>query len=66
MGSREFTNTLTKMLVSQEGTNTVTSLQGDDALALVNVLDQVSKPPEVQEIVDMLYFVHQFGNKYLR
>jgi hypothetical protein len=42
--SREFPNTLTKMLASQEGVNTAMSLQGDDALTLVDILDQVSRP----------------------
>jgi hypothetical protein len=42
--SREFPNTLTKMLASQEGMNTAMSMQGDDALALVEILDQVSRP----------------------
>ena len=41
---RGFPNTLTKMLASQEGTNTAMSLQGDDAMTLVDVLDHVSKP----------------------
>jgi hypothetical protein len=42
--SREFPNALAEMLASQEGTNTAMSLQGDDALTLVDVLDQVSRP----------------------
>ena len=42
--SREFPNTLTKMLASQEGMNTAMSLQGDDAMTLVEILDQVSRP----------------------
>jgi len=42
--SREFQNSLTKVLASQEGMNAVMSLQGDDALALVDILDQVSRP----------------------
>ena len=42
--SREFPDLLTKMLASQEGVNTAMSLQGDDALTLVNILDQVSRP----------------------
>ena len=42
--SREFPSTLTKMLASQEGMNTAMSLQGDDALTLVDILDQVSRP----------------------
>lgn len=41
--SREFSNTLAKMLASQEGVNIAMSLQGDDALTLVDVLDQVSR-----------------------
>ena len=40
--SREFPNALTKMLASQEGVNTALSLQGEDALTLVDILDQVS------------------------
>lgn len=40
--SREFPNTLTKMLASQEGMNAAMSLQGDDAVTLVDILDQVS------------------------
>ena len=43
IGLREFPNTLTRMLASQEGTNTALSLQGDDASALVDILDQVSR-----------------------
>ena len=42
--SREFPSALTKMLASPEGENTAISLQGDDALTLVDILDQVSKP----------------------
>lgn len=42
--SREFPNTLAKMLSSQEGMNTAMSLQGEGALALVEILDQVSRP----------------------
>jgi len=42
--SREFPNALTSMLESQEGMNTAMSLQGDDALTLVDILDQVSVP----------------------
>jgi len=41
--SREFPNTLTQMLASQEGINTAMSLQGDDAQTLVDILDQVSR-----------------------
>ena len=40
--SREFSSRLSKMLASQEGVNTAMSLQGDDALTLVDILDQVS------------------------
>ena len=40
--SREFTETLAKMLSSQESVNTVMSLQGNDAQDLVDFLDQVS------------------------
>ena len=42
--SGEFQNALTKMLASQEGVNTAMSLQGDDAVTLVDILDQVSSP----------------------
>jgi len=42
--SREFPKTLTNTLASQEGINTAMSLQGDDALTLVDILDQVSVP----------------------
>ena len=41
IGSNEFSNTLTKMLASQEGMNAAMALQGDDALTLVDILDQV-------------------------
>ena len=41
---RELPNTPTTMLTSQEGTNTAVSLQGDDALTLVDILDQVGRP----------------------
>ena len=43
--SREFPDTLTKMLASQENVNTALSLQDEDALTLVNILDldQVSR-----------------------
>ena len=40
---REFPNALTTMLASQEGMNTAVSLQGDDVLALVDILDQVGR-----------------------
>ena len=42
--SREFSNILAKTLASQEDMNTAMSLQGDDVLILVDVLDQVSRP----------------------
>ena len=42
--SKEFPNTLAKVLASQEGMDAAVSLQGDDALALVDVLDQVGRP----------------------
>ena len=42
--SMDFPNTLNKMLASQESMNTAMSLQGDDALTLVEILDQVSRP----------------------
>ena len=41
--SKEFPNLLTEMLASIEGVNTAMSLQGDDALTLVDILDQVSR-----------------------
>ena len=41
--SKGFPNALTKMLASQEGVNMAVSLQGDDALTLVDILDQVSR-----------------------
>jgi len=41
--SKEFPNALTELLASQEGVNAAMSLQGDDALTLVDVLDQVSR-----------------------
>ena len=37
----EFSNTLTKMLASQEDIDAAMSLQGDDALTLVDILDRV-------------------------
>ena len=40
---RKFLNTLTKMPASQKGMNTAMLPQGDDALALVDILDQVSR-----------------------
>ena len=46
----EFPNTLTKMLASQEGVNTAMSLQGDDALTLVDILDQVSRSSTTREL----------------
>ena len=47
IGSREFPNTLTTMLASPEGLNTAMSLQGDDAVTLVDILDQVSRPTQI-------------------
>ena len=44
VGSEEFPSILAKMLASPEGVNTAMSLQGDDALTLVDILDQVSRP----------------------
>ena len=35
---------LTKMLESEQGLDAAMSLQGDDALTLVNILGQVSEP----------------------
>ena len=40
--SREFPNALTKMPISQESVNIALSPQGEDALTLVDILDQVS------------------------
>jgi hypothetical protein len=45
--STEFPNTLAKMLASQEGMDIAMSLQGADALTLVDVLDQVSRPAKI-------------------
>jgi hypothetical protein len=42
--SREFPAALAKILESQDGMDTAMSLQGDDALTLVDILDQVNKP----------------------
>ena len=39
--SGESPSTLTGVLASQEGVNTAMSLQGGDALALADILDQV-------------------------
>jgi hypothetical protein len=47
--SREFPNTLVKALESPEGMSIAMSLQGGDASTLVDILDQVSKPPEAHE-----------------
>ena len=44
MRSREFPNTLTQTLAYRESINAAMSMQGDDALALVEILDQVSRP----------------------
>jgi hypothetical protein len=69
MTSRKYPNTFTRMLTSREGMNTAMSSQDDDALTLVDILDQASKPQEAKkarEIVDMLDLVRQSGNKYLR
>lgn len=40
--SSEFAETLAKILSSQEDVNTAISLEGDDALTFVDILDQVS------------------------
>lgn len=45
--SREFPNALTKMLASQESVNTALSLQGEDALTLVDILDQAFEAPNM-------------------
>ena len=42
-GSEEFSNVLTKLLATQDGVNAAISLQGRDAMALVDILDQVSR-----------------------
>jgi hypothetical protein len=44
MGSREIPGTIERMLASKEGVNIAMSLEGEDALTLVNILDQVGKP----------------------
>jgi len=41
--SSEFTETLAEVLSSQEGVNAAISLEDDDALAFVGILDQVSR-----------------------
>ena len=46
--STEFPNVLTKMLGSPESVNTAMSLQGEDALTLVDILDQVSGSTRVE------------------
>ena len=43
IGSREFPEVIERMLASKEGVNVAMSLEGEDALTLVNVLDQVGK-----------------------
>ena len=43
IGSREFPNILSRVLASQEGMNSAMSLQGDEALTLVDILDQVGR-----------------------
>jgi hypothetical protein len=43
VGSKEFPNTLARLLASQEGMVAAMSAQGDDALVLVDILDQVSR-----------------------
>ena len=40
--SREFPNVLTRMLASQENVNNAMALKGEDAVTLVDILDQVS------------------------
>jgi hypothetical protein len=40
--SKEFPITLAKMFASKEGMNAVMALRGDDAVTLVDILDQVS------------------------
>ena len=42
--SREFPKVLNRMLASQENVNAALSLQGEDALTLIDILDQVSRP----------------------
>ena len=46
IGSREFPNILSRVLASQEGMNSAMSLQGDEALTLVDILDQVGRPDD--------------------
>jgi hypothetical protein len=43
VGSKELPNTLARLLASQEGMVAAMSAQGDDALVLVDILDQVSR-----------------------
>jgi hypothetical protein len=50
-------HTLTKILASQEGMNAAMSLQGDDALALVDTLDQVSKPLETSVLWNLTTYL---------
>ncbi|KAF9781279.1 kinase-like domain-containing protein [Thelephora terrestris] len=45
--SRDFPNALTKVLASQEGVDTALSLRGDDALTLVDILDQAFEAPNM-------------------
>ena len=41
--SREIPEVIERMLASKEGVNVAMSLEGEDALTLVNILDQVGK-----------------------
>ena len=61
--SKEFSNTLTKILASQEGMNAAMSLQGDDALTLVGILDQVSRLDDNWNIL-LISRVGFRGSKY--
>lgn len=67
--SREFPNALIKALESQEGMDIAMSLKGEDASTLVDILDQVSKPPKAHEeqgIADVLNLTHEFESEYRR
>ena len=62
--SREFPNTLTTMLASPEGMNTAMSLQGDDAVTLVDILDQVSGPTRTIGTSRLTPFTGIRGSEY--
>ena len=63
IGSREFSSTLARLLASQEGMNTAMSLQGDDALTLVDILDQVGRLDDNQN-ASLIPRVGFRGSKY--